>query len=362
MEKDLDDVIYGISKYNNTTGVICYMNSIMAILQQTPIFADYILTAQFKDKLMNSHNNNLSLSDSILFQFYNLLNISHTYDNYNINPDTFRTTITKKNSMWGQNQHQDSQEFLTFLLNSIEDELAEKIMFVPGRIIDINNNQNEINLINLMANNCWQNYLKNEFSIIKNLFGGMSHVAITCSYCGNKSHNFDFFQVLQLSIPNNANNIYDCLDEFIKEEKIDEHNMIKCNLCGRFNKSTKQTKLCKLPKILIIQLKRFRVNNYGIINQKINNMIEYPINLNLNKYSNNNSNNNNNYNLFAVNNHYNIGPFNSINFGHYTSHVINRFDNKWYKFDDSKKLIEINNNDEIINKNAYMLFYINNLV
>ncbi len=376
MEKDLDDVIYGISKYNNTTGVICYMNSILAILQQTPIFADYILTAQFKNKL--KFNDDLSLSDSILFQFYNLLNISHTYDNYNINPDTFRKTITKKNEMWGQHQHQDSQEFLTFLLNSIEEEIAEKIIFIPGRIIsplssaientseNNNNLQNNLennlqnnlenNLINLIANNCWQNYIKNEFSIIKNLFGGLSHVVITCSYCGNKSHNFDFFQVLQLSIPDNATNIYDCLDEFIKEEQIDVNNMIKCDLCGRLNKSTKQTKLWKLPKILIIQLKRFRVNNYGIINQKINRMIEYPINnLDLTKYT--NYNHDCNYNLFGVNCHHSIGPFNSINFGHYTSNVINRFDNKWYTFDDSKKIFEINA-DTIINKNAYMLFYI----
>ncbi len=359
MDKDLDDVLYGISKYNNTSNVICYMNSILAILQQTPIFADYILTAQFKDKLLksNSQNDDLSLSNSILFQFYNLLNISHTYDNYNINPDTFRTTITKKNSMWGQHQHQDSQEFLTFLLNSIEEEIAEKVTFIPGRINDININDINVenDIINILANRSWQNYIKNEFSIIKRLFGGLSHIIITCSYCGNKSHNFDFFQVLQLSIPDNATNIYDCLKEFTKEEKVDEHNMIKCDLCGRLNKSTKQTKLWKLPKILIIQLKRFRVNNYGIINQKINTMIDYPINnltidLEINNY---------NYNLFAVNNHYNIGPFNSINFGHYTSHVINRFDNKWYTFDDSKKLIEIET-DNVVNKNAYMLFYIKN--
>ena len=72
-----------------------------------------------------------------------------------------------------------------------------------------------------MANDCWQKYIKNEFSIIKNLFGGLSHVVITCNYCGNKSHNFDLFQILQLSIPDNATNIHDCLEEFSKEEKMD---------------------------------------------------------------------------------------------------------------------------------------------
>ena len=352
MDKELEDVIYGISRYNNSPGVVCYMNSIIAILQQTPIFADYILTGQFKDKLIDKPNE--KITHSILFQFYNLLNISHNYDNFKINPDTFRNTISRKESMWGKHQHQDSQEFLTFLLNNIEEEIAEKVVFIPGRIIEDNVKSLEDNLIKIMSNNCWQKYIKNEFSIIKNLFGGLSHVVITCSFCNNKSHNFDLFQVLQLSIPNNATNIYDCLDEFSKVETMDIHNMIKCDFCGRLNKSTKQTKLCKLPKILIIQLKRFRVNNYGIINQKINKMIEYPINLEIN-----NDKYNNNYKLFGVNNHHSIGNFNTINFGHYTSNVVNRFDNKWYTFDDSKPIVELDESD-IITKDAYMLFYYKN--
>ncbi len=212
MDKDIDDVIYGISKYNNSSAVICYMNSILAVLQQTPIFTDYILTAQFKDKLLTKYPDVNDLSDSILFQLYNIINISHTYDNYNINPDTFRKTITKKNEMWGYQQHQDSQEFLTFLLNSIEEEMAEKVIFIPGKInFDRNINDVETNLINMMAINSWQKFIKNEFSIIKNLFGGMTHVIITCSYCKNKSHNFDFFQVLQLSIPDNATDIYNII-------------------------------------------------------------------------------------------------------------------------------------------------------
>ena len=244
--------------------------------------------------------------------------------------------------MWGYHRHQDSQEFLSFLLNSIEEEISEKVIFIPGRIN--NNLEHKLgdNLLHLMANNCWQKYIKNEFSIIKSLFGGMTHIVTTCSYCSNKSHNFDFFQILQLSCNNNTT-LEGCLDEFIKEEKIDNDNMIKCDFCGHYNKSTKQNKFWKLPKILIIQLKRFEGQNRAV---KISKMIEYPMNININNY---------NYKLFAVNNHHTIG--NSINFGHYTSFVINRFNNKWYKFDDANNLEEVN---EIISKNAYNLFYIRN--
>ncbi len=161
MDKELHDVKYGISKFNNSSGVTCYINSILTILQQTPFFADYILAANYKDKIKNTK--------SILFQLYNIINLSHTYDNYNINPDTFRKVVSLKNEMWGHQQHQDSQEFLSFLLNSIEEEIAEKVQFIPGRISENTNNNIifENNLLNLMANNCWQKYLKNEFSIIK---------------------------------------------------------------------------------------------------------------------------------------------------------------------------------------------------
>ena len=355
MDKELNDVKFGISKFNNS-GVICYINSILSILQQTPIFADYILTAQFKNKLSDNYN---EIFNSIVFQLYNIFNLSHTYDNYNINPDTFRKIVSSKDKIWGYQQHQDSQEFLTFLLNSIEEEISEKIKFIPGR--NINNIQSNLqsNLLNIMANNCWQQFIKNEYSIIKNLFGGLTHVVITCSYCNNKSHNFDFFQILQLSIPTYANNIYDCLDEFIKEETVDKDNMIKCDFCGHYNKSNKQNKIWKTPKILIIQLKRFKVNEQNR-RIKISKMIEYPINLNIQKYieKTNINHKNNNYSLYAVNNHHSIDNQNSINFGHYTSNVINRFDNKWYNFNDSVPLINIKD-DEIINKNAYNLFYIN---
>ena len=347
MDKKLEDVKYGISKYNNT-GITCYINSILAILQQTPIFADYILNASYKDKIKST--------DSILFQLYNILNLSHTYDNYNINPDTFRKIVSLKNEMWGYNQQQDSQEFLSFLINSIEEEISEKVQFVPGRInntnstsININNSMNNsmnCNLISLMANNSWQNFIKKEFSIIKKLFYGMNHITITCNNCNNKSHNFDYFHILQLSC---YDTLYECLDKFTKEEIVDEDNMIKCDFCGKYNKSIKQTKIWTLPKILIIQFKRFQNSR-----TKISKMIDYPMTLNMSKYI-NNININNNYTLYAVNNHHNHG--NSINRGHYTSTVINRFDNKWYIFNDTNDLEET---DDIINKNAYNLFYIRN--
>ena len=48
------DITYGVSRYANTEGVTCYMNSILTILQQTPIFIDYILNAEFKERFLKA--------------------------------------------------------------------------------------------------------------------------------------------------------------------------------------------------------------------------------------------------------------------------------------------------------------------
>jgi ubiquitin C-terminal hydrolase len=51
--------------------------------------------------------------------------------------------------------------------------------------------------------------------------------------------------------------------------------------------------------------------------------------------------------------------FNTINSGHYTSIVINRHNNTWYEFDDDDDLTVVNEED-LVNRNAYMLFYYRN--
>ena len=52
------EIELGICKYNNNTGVTCYMNSILAILQQTPYFADYIISDKYylEDETENKEN------------------------------------------------------------------------------------------------------------------------------------------------------------------------------------------------------------------------------------------------------------------------------------------------------------------
>ena len=139
-----------------------------------------------------------------------------------------------------------------------------------------------------------------------------------------------------------------CFEYFMKFEKLDKDNEYLCEKCHIKQKAKTKIQIYNPPPILILHLKRF--NNITKIETKIN----FPINdFNINKYVLNNEKDNI-YNLYGV--IYHIGTKDN---GHYYANAYNLYKKKWYNFDDKnvKEILDLNK--EIINKNAYVLFYIN---
>ena len=132
-------------------------------------------------------------------------------------------------------------------------------------------------------------------------------------------------------------------------EELGNKDKYYCPNCKSQQNAKTKLQIYRCPNILIIHLKRFDEKK-----KKIEIKIEYPIEgLNLEKYVLNNKENNYpmNYDLFAITCH--IG---NKGVGHYYSICKNIFKKKWYKIDDNK-ITEIKNNNEIITKDAYVLFY-----
>ena len=368
------EIQYGQSKFKNMNGETCYINSILAILQNCPLLSDYIISGNFSDKIIKETEDDPNkLFDYVSYQFYQLIKGSLENDDFNIKPISFKKTIGKKNPMWNHNQ-QDSQEFFSFLINCLEEEIGDKITFIPGRKLKLpsNNTSNLKNdILNISAQKAWESFIKNEFSPLKLIFTGMEYSKQECEFCKSISSSFQIFKTLQLSIPINksenylkqTNDEYDleeCLDLLVEDETLEFNNRLTCGLCGRKNKATKSISIYKPPKILVIHLKRFIRNDYGILTRKLTNYIKYPIlNLDISDYITENSpfKNDCKYNLFGVNKHYEIGGFGNINAGHYTSIVKSKYDNKWYEFNDSADIRSIDDENDIISKNAYLLFY-----
>jgi ubiquitin carboxyl-terminal hydrolase 8 len=367
-----EEIKYGQSKFKNIGGVTCYINSILTILQNCPIFSDYIVTGQFSKIIIeNNKNDPIKLLDYISYQFYQIIKGSLENDDYKITPTSFKKTMGKKNPMWNNNQ-QDSQEFFSFLITCLEEEICDKVIFIPGKNINKNNViDTKLSILRINAQKSWEKYIKNEFSPLKLMFTGMEYSKQECEFCKSISNSFQIFKTLQLSIPiENDKNYYtktqenfdldECLDLLIDDETLEYGNRLNCSLCGRKNKAKKTISIYKPPKILVIHIKRFIRNNYGILTRKLTNHIKYPIiDFDISDYISNESpfKHHNKYNLFAVNKHYELGSYGNINAGHYTSIVKSKFDNKWYEFNDSLDIRYIDNHDEIVSKNAYLLFY-----
>lgn len=369
----------GVSKFKNINGVTCYMNSILAILQQCPLFVDYLINGLFSQIILDKHKNvdDDTLQEIIYkyvtYQLYKLFDVSLKNNDASITPTTLRSVVGMKNPIWKELRHQDSDEFFSFLINTVTEELGKKIQFIPGRnfIPDHTDDEYKKSILRLHAQNSWDQDIKKEYSPVKIMFTGLYHNNLICHHCGNSSNSFETFSRLQVPIPVNPQSfdivkefeLSECLEHLVKSERLDRDNKWACGMCGKQTRALKTMKLWKAPKILVIHIKRFLKNNYGMISRKIINKVNYTIkNLDLSLYMSEQSpyKDKATYNLLGANIHQEFGYSGNTNMGHYTSIVKNRYDNKWYLFDDLSDVKPIKNKLHLIHKNAYLLFYYRN--
>ena len=104
----------------------------------------------------------------------------------------------------------------------------------------------------------------------------------------------------------------------------------------------------RAPNYLIIHLKRFKLKTGLFSNNNKNNIfIDFPIfDLDLSDYV--IEKNNVFYDLYAI-----IEHFGDLDMGHYIAKCKNN--NEWIEYNDSN--VEIINSNNIVNNNAYVLFY-----
>jgi ubiquitin C-terminal hydrolase len=148
------------------------------------------------------------------------------------------------------------------------------------------------------------------------------------------------------------------LADFFREEPLDGD--YYCSKCLDLKKARQKADLAlPLPRILIIQLKRFTYDTYS--DAKIDTYIDFPLrNLDLSQYVIQNAEKNTNvsalYDLVAVSNH--TGTLVS---GHYTTYARNDQNKTWYSYNDEITR-EIIDEKDIVTKNAYILVYVKKTV
>ncbi|GLT96361.1 hypothetical protein SLE2022_139870 [Rubroshorea leprosula] len=149
--------------------------------------------------------------------------------------------------------------------------------------------------------------------------------------------------------PQESVSLYKCLEDFLQEEPLGPDDMWFCPICKKHQQANKKLDLWRLPKILVIHLKRFSYN--WMLNGKLETFVDFPIeNLDLSDYiSNQHSQSGNHYRLYAVSNHYG-----GMGGGHYTAFV-DIGQGRWYEFDDVS--VHSVTKDSVKTSAAYVLFY-----
>ncbi|XP_070558871.1 ubiquitin carboxyl-terminal hydrolase 15-like [Ptychodera flava] len=142
----------------------------------------------------------------------------------------------------------------------------------------------------------------------------------------------------------------DCIELFLKKERLGVDDPWYCPNCKKHQQATKKFDLWKLPKVLVVHLKRFSYNRYW--RDKLDTLVSFPLKeLDMKKYLINGNAGPSVYDLIAVSNHYG-----GMGGGHYTAYAKNATDEQWYSFDDSS--VSCVGEDEVQSKAAYVLFYI----
>ena len=267
-------------------------------------------------------------------------------------------------------QQHDAQEYILTILDILNDSHTfELIDNIDEDILKLSDE--ELNKLPLDKRiiygykKTFHNYNKSGYTPLKTKLYFYTTQFIDCRNCKFKSISFQENSMLSLPIPDLLNNsntttktitdsinstttIYDCLDLYFGIEVMDHE--YKCENCKqKIKKNILSKKILTKPETIIIFLKRFNFNMTTMKMSKNNNLVVYPFILNLDKYFIND--NNINYSLKSVICHTGV-----MNYGHYYSYINNNY---WIKCNDDKlfKVNESNLNDEIINNNAYILFY-----
>jgi ubiquitin carboxyl-terminal hydrolase 2 len=324
----------GLKNLGNT----CFMNATLQCLSFTHELNNFLDKETYKNRLNN-------VSDSvILYEWDNLRKLMWSED-CTISPGGFFSAIRKVAQLkdrviftgYAQN---DLTEFLNFLIDCFHEAIKREVQMDITGIPQSNTDK--------LAINCYQMYMRmysKEYSEILNLFYGIHVSKLEFKDGSYQSTSPEPFLNLNLPIPNKKTvSLYDCFDEYVKKETLDEDNMVINEKSGNKETCTKELLFFSLPNILVIILKRFNNNN-----NKINKNIDIPLaNLNLNKYL-IGYEKNGIYDLYGICNHMGTSMG-----GHYTAHVKAK-NNKWYNFDDTR-VKEINEKN-LISGYSYCLFY-----
>ncbi|PFH50295.1 hypothetical protein AMATHDRAFT_4113 [Amanita thiersii Skay4041] len=268
------DMQVGTSGLKNL-GNTCYMNAPIQCLSATVPFARFFTEGRWKHAI--NFCNPLGYKGKLTDAFAKLVQEMWHADFPYLTPIEFRKNICQLKSEFIGNDQHDSQEFLSFLLDGIHEDL-NRVIYKPP-VIQSPEQEAELERLppQIASEQEWQAWKTRNDSLIVDFFQGQFRSRLECLTCRKTSTTYNVFSILQLPVPHAKTGkipIQRCLDAFFNEEILEKDDSWDCPQCKAKRRATKKLSLARLPPILLIQLKRFEAN--GRFSDKIDTFVDYP--------------------------------------------------------------------------------------
>jgi len=187
----------GLSNLGNT----CYMNSALQCIRSVAELSEYFLGDFYKAELNPSnplgHHGDVARAYAALVKELYKPDASNSFA-----PRNLRQVIGKYNPSFSGYQQQDSQEFLLFLLDGLQEDLNrihQKPYIEKPDSTDAMVHDQEA--LKRFADENWRIYKARNDSVITDLFAGMYKSTLKCPACGKVSIIFDPYNNLTLQLP-----------------------------------------------------------------------------------------------------------------------------------------------------------------
>lgn len=150
-------------------------------------------------------------------------------------------------------QH-DSHEFLTFLLDQLHEGMAEEVNIEINRPVPTSVQDKAIQ----HALEAWKRIFSKQYSPFTEMIYGLFRTTLTCERCKATSDSWETFNCLKLHFPSEGATLESMLAEEFQPETIEGY---ACETCSPTRTTaTKQTRIWRLPRMILINLKRFTMD------------------------------------------------------------------------------------------------------
>jgi ubiquitin C-terminal hydrolase len=334
----------GLANLGNT----CFLNSALQCLLNTTELNAFLDKATYKERLTKTHD------ATILTEYDELRKLILSHTTGTMRPGKFVSAVHhvahhKDKDIFTGFAQNDLPEFLLFIIDCFNTAIKRSVTISVDGTPKTDKDKLAISCYSAI-----KRMYENEYSEMLNIFFGIHTSIVNASTTERKllSTSPEPFFILSLPIPTNnpSPTMYDCLNLYTSEEQLNGENQYIIDETTKEKvDATKRILFWSLPKVLIIDLKRFMVSG--------NRMTKYtgPIifspreHLDLSNYVIGYNPSHYKYELYGVCNH-----MGGLTGGHYTAYI-KKSNGQWLHFNDAH--VSQIREDDVCSPSAYCLFY-----